>query len=203
MTLDIPFQSFPGSYCPFFEFNVNTNSKIKYGNSITQRGYFYDGDFHEPKEIDPGDITFGGADYTLKYLYNCYELKTAPEKLIFKHYENQDIEGYENLIVIHDQNDNPIAHFAYKICTSYKIPTNEYMEDFITKRSNVIKGGITCHQDDIDKEYLSGGTLIDNYENVFINLGHLEEDVKQITAENKSCYAIIKNNKINKVFCYN
>ena len=127
------------------KYNINTNSEIENGNSITQRGYYHDGVNPEEK-IEEGDI-HGEFVYTFQYVYICYETKNKPQSLSFEHssydagIEEEDIYDsyykvpteFDKIIVVSDQEENVVSRFAYRVnpvCES--VITSEYMENLIT-----------------------------------------------------------------------
>lgn len=174
-------------------FNIETNKNC---NSISQDGGYYD-----KKLSEDGSLIF-------KFAYICYEMKNAPENLSFEHgdydagmeeadyYGNEEMifTGHDKIINISDQNGNLIAKFAYFV-TNVNIPSNEFFEQLITDRLNVIKGGILPHADDVEKPYLSSGYELTKVLDVSFkeyNYYKLEEETQAVANKNKSSFAVLK-----------
>ena len=168
-----------------FTFNINTDSKKEFANAITT-GYFvlsfyYDSYFHDPEEKIHG--------HTFEYIYTCYETDSYPESFYFTHHKC-NAGSYDKILSVHDQNGKVLANLAYKIKSKYRVPTNEYMEEFITNNVTVLKGGLIPHPDDVDKQYISRLSAISFIQSTGNDSRPFIETVQDVATKNESCFAI-------------
>lgn len=173
-----------------FTFNVNTDSKKEFANAISTSLFtfsiYHDSYFDDPEEERPG--------HTFEYIYTCYETDSYPESFYFTHHKCNIEERYDKILSVHDQNGKVLANLAYKIKSKYRVPTNEYMEEFITNNVTVLKGGIIPHPDDVDKQYLYRFSAI-TFSPSIVSSSHTIETIQDVATKNESCFAIIRPNE--------
>lgn len=149
-------------------------------------------------------FTEGHHNADISYIYVCYEIKSAPQGLLFEHYfvgNKEDDEHaygryYQKITLIFDENKNLLGQFIYRV-EDYVLnpPDDVFIEETIKEHSSIVKGKVKPLLEYQNNTYYQTENK-DDFSKTIANSFTALDDVTQNITNEEVYYPVINNFKV-------